>query len=48
MLRMLTPAEFSKIIDSTSVEQAFGKYMSMMDSELWDFSALSTVMEVVK
>jgi len=48
MLRLLSVAEFSKIIDSPSVEQAFGKYMSILDSESWDFSSLSRVMEVVK
>lgn len=45
---MVSIANLAKIIDSSSVEQAFGKYMNLLDSELWDFSALSTVMGVVK
>jgi len=45
MAGLISIAELSEIIDSASVEQAFGKYMGLLDSELWDFSALPTVFE---
>jgi len=41
---MISVADFFKIVgESSSPEQAFGKYMSSLDAELWDFSALSRV-----
>lgn len=43
---MISVADFLRIVNkSSSVEQAFGKYMGLLDSALWDFSALPTIFE---
>ncbi len=46
MVWMISVADFFKIVgESSTVEQAFDKYMHLLDPELWDFSALSAIFD---